>query len=81
VNKHVTLRKDANILSRHWVFGLITNNPILVDPLTAECVSIIAMINGNEFNVRSLTRSFCDIWETFFGKMKSIPKSKCKNSE
>jgi hypothetical protein len=41
VNKHATLRKAANILSRHWVFGFITNNPIHVDPLTAESVIIV----------------------------------------
>jgi hypothetical protein len=80
VNKHA-LRKDANILSRHWAFGFITNNPILVDPLTAESV-IIGIFNGEKFKVGGLIERFCDILEKFFGRMKSItPKSKCKNSE
>jgi hypothetical protein len=82
MNKHATLRKDANILSRRWVFGFITNNPICVDPLTAESV---AMVNGKRFKVRSMMGRFCDISEIFFekiGKKKLIiPKFKCKNSE
>jgi hypothetical protein len=95
VNKHATLRKDANILSRRWVFGFITNNPILVDPLTAESVSliismmnesvivvIIIVMNGKRFKVRSLIGRFCDISEIFFGKMKLITLMlKCKSSE
>jgi hypothetical protein len=81
VNKYDPLRKDADILSSRWVFGFITNNPILGDPLTVESV-IIAIMNGKEFKVRSLMRRFCDISEIFFGKMKLITlKSKCKNSE
>jgi hypothetical protein len=80
VNKHATIRKDANILSRPWVFGFITNNPIRVDPLTADS-EIIAMMNGKRFKVWSLIRRFCDISEIFFGMILITPKSKCKNSE
>jgi hypothetical protein len=77
VNKYATIRKDANILSRRRLFGFITNNPILVDPLTVESV-IIATMNGKKFKVRSLMGRFCDIPEIFFGKMKLITlKSKC----
>jgi hypothetical protein len=81
MNKHATLRKDANILSRCWVFGLTTNNPILIESLTAESV-VIDMMNGKRFKVRSLMGHFCDISEIFFGRMKVIAsKFKCKNSE
>jgi hypothetical protein len=81
VNKHVTIRKDANILSRRWQFGFIANNPILVDAPTVESV-IIAIMNGKKFKVRSLMGCFCDISEIFFGKMKLITlKLKCKNTE
>jgi hypothetical protein len=77
VNKHATIRKDANILSRHWVFGFITNNPILVDPLIVE--SVPSILNDKKFKVRSL---IYDVSEFFFGRtMLIIPKSKCKNSE
>jgi hypothetical protein len=87
MNKHATLRKDANILSRRWVFGFITNNPIRVNPLTAENVTIVKIngMNGKRFKVRSAMGRFCDISEIFFetiGKMKLIIlKFKCKNSE
>jgi hypothetical protein len=88
VNNHATLRKDANILSRHWVFGFITNDPIRVDPLTAESVItddgviIVIIMNGKKFKVRSLIGCLCDKSEIFFGKMTLItPKLKCKNSE
>jgi hypothetical protein len=88
VNNHATLRKDANILSRRWVFGFITNNPIRIDPLTAEnviiadSVIIVIIMNGKKFKVRSLIGRFCDISEIFFGTLKLIaPKLKCKNSE
>ena len=80
MNNHVTLRKGANILSRHWVFGFITNNPIRVDPLTAESV-IIAIMNGKRFKVRSPMGRFCDISEIFFGRITITYKFKCKNSE
>jgi hypothetical protein len=80
VNKHATLRKDANILSRRWVFGFITNNPILVDPLTLESVTT-AMMNGKRFKVRSLKGCFCDISEIFFGRIMITRKLKCKISE
>ena len=86
MNQHATLRKDANILSRCWVVGFITNNPNRVDPLTAESV-IIAMMNGKRFKVRSLMGRFCDILDIFFGTLKLFtpklfaPKFKCKNSE
>jgi hypothetical protein len=79
VNKHVTLRKDTNILSRHWLSGFITNNPILVDPLIA--VSVTMIMNGKKFKVRSPMRRFCDISEIFFGNKSITPKSHCKNSE
>jgi hypothetical protein len=90
MNKHATLRKDANILSRRWVFVFITNNPIRVDPLRAESVIIRADViiavtngmNGKRFKVRSLVGRFCDISEIFFGRMRLIAqKIKCKNSE
>jgi hypothetical protein len=71
VNKHATLRKDGNILLRFRVLGFITNNPILVNPLTAESV-IIAGANGKKFKVRSLIGLFCDISEVFFGRTKLI---------
>jgi hypothetical protein len=80
VNKHATIRKDANIHSRSWLFVFITNNPILVDPFTAESV-ITAMTDGNGFKVRSLTGRFCDISEIFFGRITITYKFKCKNSE
>ena len=80
MSKHATLRKDANILSRRWVSGCITNNPILVDALTAERF-IIDTTNGEKFKVRSLIGHFCDISEIFFGRIMATPKSKCKNSE
>ena len=73
-------RKNANILSRRWVSGYITNNPILVDPLTADSV-IPAMMNGKRFKVRSPIGRFCDILEIFFKRTRIAPKSKCKNSE
>jgi hypothetical protein len=80
MNKHATLQKDADILSRRWVFDFITN-PIPVDPLTTDRV-IIAMMNGKRFKVRSLIGHLCDISEIFFGRKKLIkPKSKCENSE
>jgi hypothetical protein len=85
VNKHVTLRKDANILSKRLrVLVSITNNPILVDPLTADGqtrAKIRVMMNGKRFKVRSLIRRFCDISEIFFEMISITPKSKCKNSE
>jgi hypothetical protein len=90
VNRQAILRKDANILSRHWVFGFITNNPIRVDPLTAESVIIapnaiiviIMVMNGKRFKARSLIGRFCDISEKFFGTLKLVaPKFNCKNSE
>jgi hypothetical protein len=92
VNKHATIRKDANIPSRHWVFsflifGFLTNNPIRVNPLTAESVTIAVIkgTNGKIFKVRSLMGCFCDISEIFFGKIGTmrliIPMFKCKNSE
>jgi hypothetical protein len=81
VNKHATLRKDANILSRRWVFVFITNNPIRVDPLMADSV-INALTNGKIFKVKSLTGRFCDIWGIFVGTSKlSAPKKNCKISE
>jgi hypothetical protein len=80
MNKHATLRKGANILSRRWVSGFITNNPIPVDPLTAESV-IPAMMNGKRFKVRSLIGCFCNISEIFLGKMRITHKFECKNSE
>jgi hypothetical protein len=81
VNKHAALRKDANILSRRWVFVFITNNPIRVDPLMAESM-ISALTNGKIFKVKSLTGRFCDIWGIFVGISKlSAPKMKCKISE
>jgi hypothetical protein len=79
VNKHATIRKDANILSRRWVYVFIANNPIRVDPLTAE--RVITMINGNEFKAMSPTGSFCDISEILFGRIMITRKFKCKNSE
>jgi hypothetical protein len=79
VNKHATLRRHTNILSRRWVFDFITNNPILVDPPTIESV-ITFILNGKIFKVRSPMGHFCDISEIFFGKL-IAPKSKCKNSE
>jgi hypothetical protein len=84
VNKHVTFRKDANIPSRRWVLVFITNNPILVDPLTADGqtrANIRAMMNGKRFKVRSLIGRFCDISEIFFEMILITPKSKFKNSE
>jgi hypothetical protein len=80
VNKHATLRKDANIPSRRWRFVFITNNPNPVDPLTAGSV-IIAMMNGKRFRVRSLTGRFCDISGIYFGRIMITRKSKCKISE
>jgi len=80
MNKHATIRKDTNILSRRWVFVSITNNPNLVDPLTAESV-MRAMKNGNGFKVRSLIGHFCDISEIFFRRMMITQKIKCKISE
>jgi hypothetical protein len=83
VSKYATLREDANILSRRWIFGFITNNPIRVDPLTAESVriGIISGTNGKRFKARSLMRRFCDISEIFFGKMAITQKLKCKIPE
>jgi hypothetical protein len=78
VNKHATLRKDADILSRCWLFVFITNNPILVDLLKAESG---AMVNGKRFKVRSLTGHFYDISEIYFGRAMISQKIKCKNSE
>jgi len=63
-----------------WVFVLITNNPIRVDPLTAER-AIIAPTNGKKFKMKSLTGHFCDKLEIFFGNLLSVPKMKCKISE
>ena len=80
MNKHATHRKDTNILPRGWVFGIITNNPIRVNPLTVECVNT-AMINGNGFKVRSLTGCFGDISEIVFGRIMSTLKTKGKVSE
>jgi hypothetical protein len=82
--QHATLRKDSNLLSRRWVFGFITNNPIRVDPLTAENVilEIIKGMNGKRFKVRSPMGRFCDISEIFFGKMTlNTPKLNCKHSK
>jgi hypothetical protein len=83
VNKHATLRKDANILLWRWVFGFITNNPIRVDPLTAESVStfIINGMNGKRFKVRSPMGRFYDISEMISGMAFITIKLKCKNSE
>jgi hypothetical protein len=68
-------------LSRRWVFGLSTNNPILVDPLTAESIKI-AISNDKEFKVRGLIGCFYDILEIFFGRIELMAqKLKCKNSE
>jgi hypothetical protein len=81
VNKHATFRKDTNILSRRWLFAFITNNPTLVDLLTAECV-IIDMMNGKRFKARSLTGHFCDKSEICFGRMRlTTLKFNSKNSE
>jgi len=80
VNKYAALRKDANILSSRWVFGFITNNPIPVDPLKAESVSII-MINGKRLKVRSSMGRFCDISEIFSGMTWWTTKLKRKISE
>jgi hypothetical protein len=78
----MVLRKDTNILSRRWVSSYITNNPILVDPLTADSVTM-AMMNGKRFKVRSLIGRFCDVSEIVFGRMTITPPTKfeCKNSK
>ena len=81
MNRHATIRKDANVLSTRWLFGFITNSPIPVDPLKADN-AIIALMNGKRFKVRSLIGHFCDISEIFFGRKKLIIiKLKSKNSE
>jgi hypothetical protein len=81
VNRHATLQKHTNVLSRRRVFDFITNNPVLVDPLAVESV-ITSILNSKIFKVRGPMGRFCDISEIFFGKMRMItPKSKCKNSE
>jgi hypothetical protein len=80
VNKHATLRKDANILSRRWLFVFITNNPIRVDPLTAESV-ILVILNGKKFKVRGLMGHFCDILEMIFGMTIFTQKIKSKFPE
>ena len=70
--------RTKHILSR---CGFITNNPIRVDPLTADS-EIKAMMNGKKFKVRSLIGCFCDILVIFFDRKEmSIPKLKCKNAE
>ena len=80
MNKHATLRKNANILSTRWVFGFITNNPIPVDALTADSV-IIAVMNGKRVKMRGLIGHFCNVSDIFFRRTRMTPKSKCKNSE
>jgi len=61
--------------------GLITKNPILVNPLTADRM-ILDMMNGKRFKVRSLTGRSYDISEIFSGKMMLITINlKFKNSE
>jgi hypothetical protein len=61
----------------------ITNNPIRVDPLTAESVTIITKngMNDKIFKVRSPMGRFCDISEIIFGMTFITIKVKCKNSE
>jgi len=81
VNKHATLRKDASILSRHWLFVFTTNNPIRIDPLIAENVTIAMMID-KIFKMRSPIGRFCDTSEIFFGRMRlTTPEVECKISE
>jgi hypothetical protein len=80
-NHQINYSAILDVLSRCWVFGLVTNNPILIDLFTAESV-IIGMMNDKIFKVRSLMGHFCDISEIFFGGMRfTSRKLKCKNSE